>query len=269
MGGRLLSQKAEDKRPDTQRPRRRIQSIGVGFRLIKALESSRQPLSLSMLAQRADMSTSQAHLYLVSFCEVGLTEQHSTTHCYSLGPYAISLGLAAIRQLDVVEAARQHMATLQTKLEAPLFLSVWGNNGPTIVLKLDWDLHLPMMIRIGYSLPITMSATGRLFLAHLPRSEASAFLTRPDRPLSSDDMEIPDDAALEHIRRDGVAWSDSRLNSGFAALSAPIFDHDQSIAAALTLLAPNSYAGFRNRQATSEILIDAVRDISRSIGATF
>ena len=54
------------------KPKRNIQSIEVGFKLIRALEEAPGPTSLKLLSKRAGMEPSKAHLYLVSFCNLGL-----------------------------------------------------------------------------------------------------------------------------------------------------------------------------------------------------
>src|SRR3546814_20442357 len=83
------------------------------------------------------MSSSNAHLYMVSFARLGLVTQDPVTLRYGLGPYAVQLGLAGLRQLDIVDVAREPMEALQAGTALAVFLSIWGNMGPTIVLKLD------------------------------------------------------------------------------------------------------------------------------------
>jgi DNA-binding IclR family transcriptional regulator len=70
-----------------EKARRSIQSIEVGFQLIRTLEEAPGPLSLKILSQRSGMEPSKAHLYLVSFCNLGLVTQEETGH-YALGAYA-------------------------------------------------------------------------------------------------------------------------------------------------------------------------------------
>src|SRR3546814_5226478 len=60
---------------ETPAARRGIQSIGVGFRLVRALIDARGPLPLKQLAAAADMTASKAHPYLASFVQLGLLTQ--------------------------------------------------------------------------------------------------------------------------------------------------------------------------------------------------
>ena len=93
---------------DTEQSRRRVQSIEVGFRVLRVLRMADGALPLREIAARAAMPPSKVHLYLVSFVREGMAYQDVQNGYYGLGPFAIQLGLAAIGQLD--EAARFYMA---------------------------------------------------------------------------------------------------------------------------------------------------------------
>lgn len=215
---------------------RYIQSILVGFRLIRVLQESGTKLSLKRLAQLAGMSPSNAHLYLVSFGRLGLVVQDPITTYYGLGPYAIDLGLAAIRQLDVSDLARGALEALSEELGQSVYLSVWANKGPTIILKFDAHLNVPLAIRIGYVLPLGSSATGQVFVAHLSEREIEPILAQELPSLAARRKRVAD--VKRAVTRDGIGMSDSSLFEGFGAVSAPVFDHDNRIAASITVLGP-------------------------------
>ena len=217
---------------------RYIQSILVGFRLIRVLQESGTKLSLKRLAQLAGMSPSNAHLYLVSFGRLGLVVQDPITTYYGLGPYAIDLGLAAIRQLDVADLARGALEALADEFGQSVYLSVWANKGPTIILKFDSHLNVPLAIRIGYVLPLATSATGQVFLAHLGEREIEPILKQEIPSAMARNKRVAE--IRRRVLRDGVGLSDSVLYEGFGAIAAPVFDHDDRIAASITVLGPSN-----------------------------
>lgn len=242
---------------------RKIQSIGVGFSLVAVLEQAGRPLTLSQIADVACMPASQAHLYLRSFVEVGLLEYDSSTHLYSLGAYAIRLGLAAIRQNDVASASRGPMRAIQQDLQVPVYLSVWANNGPTIISKIDFDIRLPMMIRIGNSLPLTQSATGQLFLSFLQPEELEPVLERELAIINIDRSKL--EALRQEVLARHYASSDSRLNTGFASIAAPVFDRDNQMVGALTLLGLRDHPTFQDIGRSAEKLSTVTKEISLSL----
>jgi len=223
---------------------RHIQSIPLGFRLVHAIEASPSPLTLTEIACAVGMDPGHAHLYLASLKLVGLVEQNGSGGAYALGPYAIQLGLSALRKLDVVEAAREQLLHLEHETGATAYLSVWGNFGPTIATKVDGNFPYPMSIRVGYVLPLLTTATGRVFLAHLERRVTASVIDREIHALrGAGGVRIDGSAAaLERItaqvKTRGMAHTGSPINAGFIGMAAPVFDHDGAIAAAMALLGP-------------------------------
>ncbi|HEY8580936.1 MAG TPA: IclR family transcriptional regulator [Beijerinckiaceae bacterium] len=226
---------ARDDRKDAPE-RRRIQSVSVGFRLVRALEAAGRPMTLTQLAAAAGMATSQAHLYLASYVHEGLVRQDESTSRYELGPYALQLGLAALRGLDVLALAREELERLRERSEESAHFSVWTERGPCIVLNVDGARPLPFSSRIGFILPPLNSATGRVFLAHLPARETAPVLAAAGAG-APDDPGVA--ALLDDVRRAGFSYTSSMVNTGLAAVSAPVFDHAARIRGVLTLIAPD------------------------------
>lgn len=265
----MLKQPREDRGGYAQNERgkriqRRIQSIEVGFRLIRVLEQAGTKLPLKDLAARASMVPSKAHLYIVSFVQLGLIVQDPLTTRYGLGPYAVHLGLAGIRQLDVVEVAREPMEELEERTGVAVYLSIWGNRGPTIVIKLDKALKAPISIRVGYVLPLMATATGRVFLAHLPKSETAPVL-KYEGPIALD-LRARAKKSIESVRRYGVAFSDGRHYQGLSALSAPVLDHAGSLAASITLLGFQQHMDLDPSGPMAKALRATAQAISASLG---
>lgn len=245
--------------------RRGIQSIEVGFALIQELSSTQGKLPLKVLAARADMSPSKAHLYLVSFIRLGLVVQDPVTARYGLGPAAIQLGIAAINQLNVVDVAHKHLEAFLEKTGASVSLSIWGNRGPTIIFRLDGHLPVPMSVRVGFVLPLLSTATGRIFMAHLPEREWRSIA-------SVEEAVAPGRLArvlqrLEALRDGGVALTDSETHQGFFGISAPVFSSDNTICAAVTALGLSAHVDLRPNGPVALGIRDAARLISRDLGA--
>jgi DNA-binding IclR family transcriptional regulator len=182
------------------------------------LEQADGPLSLKELAQRAGMSASKAHFYMVSFKRVRLVTQYEDTGHYALGRYALDLGLSALRRLDLVEVSREPMRTLSSQIGESVFLSVWGNHGPTIVFKVDGPRRIPMTLQIGYVLPLLKSATGRIFLSYLPTQQTAAYLRDEVAALAPAVRKALDAEKLkQRVREHQLAETDSLLNGCIVA----------------------------------------------------
>lgn len=237
---------------DALNQKRRVQSIEVGFRVIRVLQQAHEPMALRDIARDADMPASKAHLYLTSFMREGLVAQNPQTARYSLGPYATELGLSAIRQLSVVEAANGEMAELTAQTGCATYLSVFTEYGPAIVSKVDGNRQGAFTVRLGHVLPMASSATGLIFLAFLPQAQTTLAADR--------DAEMPAPSILSDVRDRGYATTSGLINANFAAISAPIFDYSDGLAAALTLLGPDKYlTGARTQSSIDQVLAAAGR----------
>ena len=222
--------------------RRGIQSIGVGFRLVRALIDARGPLPLKQLAAAAGMTASKAHPYLASFVQLGLLTQSEADGRYALGPTAMELGLAAIDQNDVVALGAEPMETLRAETGETVYLTVWGNRGPCIVRRLEGNRETPLSIRVGYVLPLTTSATGRTFLAHLPASQTQRLREeeRDRLPLARGIDPAALDALLPEIRAQRFATTKNQVFEGFGAVAAPVFNHEGRLAGVLSMVCPHA-----------------------------
>lgn len=268
MKAAVLPTTARASKTPKENVQRSIQSVERGFGLIRCLELAPGPLSLKELAACAGMPASKAHLYLVSFRRAGLVRQESTGQ-YALGPYALQLGLAALRKLDVISLARPVLHSLKDQASEAVYLAIWGNLGPCIVAKVDGPRQIPMTLQIGYVLPLLTTATGRVFLSHLPPAATRDIVTREEREQAARKA-IFSEKVVENIIRGtnarGLAKTDSLLNSGFTALSSPVFNHDNTICAAMTLLGPSGLADVAYTGRNARLLRQATRSLSRQLG---
>ncbi len=250
--------------PEPVRGQRKIQSIEVGFRLIRVLERAAGKMPLGKIAELAEMPASKAHLYMASFVQIGLVEQDPATMRYGLGPYALQLGAAGLRQLDVAQLAREPLDRLQSATGLLVFLSVWGNRGPVIIHKVDATVEVLVSVRVGYVLPLYKAATGRVFLAYKPRSAVQHVETH-ERPVDAA-VKQRAEQSLDLIRRRQLAFSDSQLNAGFASISGPVFDYAGEIAAAVTLLGMKNDIDIDPLGPTARLVLATAAGISRGLG---
>ena len=256
---------------EAEQSRRRVQSIEVGFRVLRVLRMAEGPLPLRDIAARAGMPPSKAHLYLVSFVRENMAYQDAQTGYYGLGSFAIQLGLAATRQLDVVTLASESLTELRDKTDCAIYLTLWGDRGPCIVAKADGRLQGAFSVRLGYILPLTTTATGLVFLAHLPEYELARARAAQDAYDAARDSRAPAEEeiaeAVEKVRKLGYASTVGRLNRNFAGIAAPIFDYSNKIAATLTLLGPSEYIARAKQKEFVRALLDAANDVSQRMGA--
>jgi DNA-binding IclR family transcriptional regulator len=243
-----------------------IQSIEVGARVLRALLEAGRPLPLRDLARLAGMQPGKAHRYLVSYVRTELAVQDQNTGFYGIGPLAISLGLTALRSVDVVRIAAEGLPALLEATRETALLAIWTRAGPVIYLLEESDRPLYMNVRVGSILPVTRSAAGHVFAAFLPvarsRDLIRAEKARERRKGAGPRME----KILAEVRRRGVAVVAGDLVPGVAAVAAPVLDHKGAIVAAVVTLGPVEEMAVGEGSVITRAVKSCAAEMSRRLG---
>jgi len=156
--------------------RQGVQSVEIGLRLMRHLAQRPGPLALKDLAQAAGMPAAKAHRYLVSLIRAGMAEQDRESGRYRLGPLSLELGLAALRELDVLKFGGEALADLRAAIDETVLLAVWGNKGPVVARWEESSRPVATNVRAGWVMPLVNSATGRCFVAYMPEAITAVLL---------------------------------------------------------------------------------------------
>jgi DNA-binding IclR family transcriptional regulator len=214
------------------------QSIERAARLLSFFSVDEPELTLADLTGRLGTSRATTHRYLTALRRAGLVRQARGT--YTLGPRVVELAAGALAGLRIVKVAGPFMERLVSEVSETVVLSVWDGEAPVVVRVED---NVERLVRIsvptGSRLPQD-SAQGRVFRAY----------------------QRPDDAALEDVRRDGVAFALRGVVEGISALAAPVFQGDEILA---TMALVGTSASVRND--TSTPMAGALRTTAAALSA--
>ncbi|MDT2024480.1 IclR family transcriptional regulator [Methylocella sp. CPCC 101449] len=251
---------------------RGIQSVETAFRVIEPFLVSPGPFTLRYLAEKSGMSPTSLHFYLVSLVRVGLLARSETGNTFALGPTAIHLGLAALANIDVVQAAREPMQYLRDELGAPVCLSVWSDKGPIIVLHLPGLRTSYWALQVGAVLP-PLSAAGRAILAYFPTPLQKEIVERalqaslPEDPWYGSSLDQILDV-LKEIRRTGLSPRSGAVVPGFPSIASPILNSEGAAVAALTVMANTRAFDDSLKGRNAEVVLQVAQQISHNLGAS-
>lgn len=241
-----------------------INSLEVGLQLARALASHPSPQPLKDVAAGAGMPAAKAHRYLVSMIRAGLAEQDRESGHYRLGPLALELGLAALRDLDILRFGGEAITELRAEIDETVLLAVWGNKGPVVVRWEESSRPIATNVRAGWVMPLAKSATGRIFAAYLPEVVTepilqAEFARRPERRTAYD-------ACLADVRSRGLSRVEGDLQREISGIAAPVFGHDGSIVAAIGTMGPQGWFDISWNGRIARATREAAQRLSRRIG---
>lgn len=251
--------------------RQRVQSAETGMAILKALASLGGSSSLTAIANEVGESAAKVHRYLSSFMQEGFVAQNPATHHYYLGPEAIRLGLAALRQCDPVRLGDGALLRLRESLEVTCFIAVMGNLGPTVLRIEEPFLPVTVNIRAGSVLPLLWSATGQVFLAFTDNADMHRKAEAEFDAASAEQRSLfggpqPVTRLRRQVREQGCAIVQDTLLRGISAVSAPIFDAAGRVCAVLTALGASNGFDARPGGAICPLVVREAADISAAMG---
>lgn len=206
-----------------------VKSIEVAIPLLRALARHSGAMTLGELSRETGMASGKAHRYLHSFIEAGMVSQIGTGR-YDLGPAAAEIGISAVARIEPVNRAADALTALVEQTGLSATLAVWGTHGATVVRWEKAATGIVTTLGVGSVLPVTRSATGRVFLAWLPDRLLGALVAAEGSSLTM--LAV----LRDEIRRTGIATADAEFIPGLYAISAPVMDAQGAPAAVITLI---------------------------------
>jgi DNA-binding IclR family transcriptional regulator len=217
-----------------------VQALQTGAEILRCFAHAAQPLTLSAVAATAEMAPGKVHRYLRGFIAAGLLVQDAATRKYDLGPLAYSLGVAALQRHDLVREASNRLGELRAATNESVSLLIWGDRGPVVIRSDESRRDVAVIMRVGGVVRLTTSSAGHVFAAFLPESVAAPIIATElaehpvldGTPVTAESFT----AALAAVRKRGLSFVQNGPVAQAAALSAPLFEPDGRIVAAVSVV---------------------------------
>ncbi len=254
-------------RDGLQSNRKGIASVETGFHILTTLVGLGDQSSLKLITQASGLDTSQVHRYLSSLVNSGLVRQNSSTGLYSLGPQALTLGLAALSRLDPLTIVSEMVEKLVSHGSYTALVSIWGPNGPVIVRWHSGNQPIYTTLSVGSVMPLTRSATGRVFLSFLKGEYIADKLVEEGwQPSLSDNEELV--VISDSIRETGISVVDGTVIPGLRACAMPVFGYQDSVPCVVTLISSKSVPKARDKKMHKDLAF-LCKNLTEQLGGTW
>jgi flavin reductase (DIM6/NTAB) family NADH-FMN oxidoreductase RutF/DNA-binding IclR family transcriptional regulator len=170
-------------------------------------------------------------------------------------------------QLTAMQLGTRAIERLVRRFDETMALAVWGTHGPTITHWEPASSPVSEALPVGLILPVTSTATGLAFAAHLP-PEAVTQAVWPGEDAAPGEGDWNE--RLAEVRRYGLARQGLetfyRSETVINALSAPVLDADRRAVLALTAVGEASRFGADLDGELARALRETANDLSRRLG---
>lgn len=204
------------------------------FDILDLLVLHKEGLRLTEIKDELGLPVSSVHNMLQTMVSADVVVVDEDLR-YSAGPRTVALALRTVQSLDVRNLARRPLQELARDIGDDVYLGLRMGKRVIYADRILGTQRISLDIRLGESLALHSSATGKLFAAFDPRLA--------DQVLGSDELvqftpeTITDPAELareyERIRNQGYSKSLGESTAGIVGYAVPIQNADGELAAAV------------------------------------
>ena len=245
-------------------------SLDRAMRIVFAIADSAAPdVGVSELARALEMPKAVVHRIMKTLCVHGFLAFDERTRRYQLGAGALTVGLAAVRHLDVPVIARPYLERMAAESGETATLSVLRGSQRIYVDQVLSPQEIRLEVVLGRPYPLYAGASSKVVLAALPEAEAREYLGRVRLDRITD--RTPTDrrgieAELAAIRRRGYAATHGERQSGGAGVAAAILDSSTRPFGSISVCGPADRFPPDRVRRLSRLVIGVATELSVAIG---
>lgn len=205
--------------------------------ILETVAHSTNGLTNSDISRRLNIPKSSASYILRVLEKRGYLAREKDSGKYRLGLKLMGLTRESATHLDIREVAKPIMESFVKRTNLSTHLAVLDNGRAVYVEKVEnQNSFIKMDIWIGHRLPIHSTAIGKVLVSQMTESEVSAILEirgmekKTPKTITTAKKFLKE---LEKVKTYGFAIDNEENSSGVRCVSAPIFDSQGKIIAAL------------------------------------
>jgi IclR family transcriptional regulator, pca regulon regulatory protein len=218
------------------RPGDHVRAFERGLSVIRAFHGDELALTLSEVAQAADLPRAATRRFLLTLVNLGYVDLRDRR--FSLTPKVLELGYAYLSSSGLPALAQPHLEQLSAQTGESCSVSVLDGEHVVYVARVATSRIMRVAIAIGTRFPAWATSMGRVLLADLPADEARTRMCAADREAYTDRTVTDVEELTEfvgQVREQGYALVDGELEEGLRSLAVPIRDVHGKVVAAMNL----------------------------------
>jgi IclR family transcriptional regulator, KDG regulon repressor len=195
-------------------------------------------VGISELSRDLKLAKGTTHNILKALKDKGLIEQNLDNNKYHLGAKIFQLGMRWIEGRDVRVVSRQYMQQLSKELGTILHLCILAGDQVLIVERIEPAIPFLSVPKVGWTLPIYSSASGKVLLAYSPKEVVNRIIqeTRLIRLTGHTITDVDQlGMVLDKVNEQGYATEVEETADGVICFAAPVRDYSRSVVASISI----------------------------------
>jgi DNA-binding IclR family transcriptional regulator len=253
-----------------KQPRSRPNSIEKALQILLTFSAERSVWGVRELSQYLDLSPSTVQRIFKTLKAYGFVDQDPKTRLYRLGTvYFHFLGILQ-SAFPISRSAIPYMEKLQSQTQETVHLNVIDDTERVCIEHVETSQYLKASMPIGHRSPLYAGASSKCLLAFSPADFRQHYLRQVSlvaltEKTVKDAMELA--IEIDRTRNRGYASSLGERTPGLGSLSAPVFNHNGHILAAISLAIPEiRFRDTKHRHACLRLLQLTADELSQLMG---
>lgn len=254
----------------SSKPYEGTQAVVRALSVLKSFSDDRPIWTLAGLSRALNLNKTTVYRLLTALESEGLVRRDSAADTYALGPEMVLLGARAMRSYPLREVCKPDLKALAESSRETATLEILTGKD-VLILDEAKGVHLISSVQsIGTRWPAFATSTGKSILAYLPPEEAANILRGTLHQYTPKTITDPERLRREfaEIKRRGYAIADEALELGFRAVGSPLFQHDGSVVAAISIGGPSARMTLERLPEFGRLVSRMAAQISERLGYT-
>ncbi len=253
--------------PEDDNARDYVTSFARGLDVIRTFTRSKPSMTMSEVAEQADMNRAAARRFLLTLVREGYAQFDGKY--FSLNPKILELGFSALASMNLPEVVQPVLNDLAEKLQESCFCVVLSGDSCVYIAAAKSRRVINASIELGGRAPAYCMSSGRVLLGALNDRALDAALENvklvpvTEKTVTSK-LELR--SAIRDARTRGYSVVDQEYEIGLRSISVPVADRSGAVIAALNVCCPSPrYTIEEMMQKVLPVLLDSASRITQAL----
>jgi DNA-binding IclR family transcriptional regulator len=247
-----------------------IEILDVALNIIDTMAFNQEEYhSPAVLARQFNINRSRTFRILKTLERRGFVDYDSRSESYRLGMKFLAISKNLRDRLSLSREAEETLKTLAAETGDTSYLIILSGTSAIVVDRYSGDNMLQLAAPIGSRLPLHTGAAPKVLLAFMPEEQREHVIDEMKLPAFTPNTinnKIILRKTLAAIRKQGFAVDEQDFEIGAYAFGAPVFDHEGSIIAGISITTPTARCLPERREHLIGLVVSAAKQLSEKLG---